>query len=151
VTERALAAFLSLPDAPVGGASNFAPEKPTEAAIAKLVDGFYAKVRRDELLGPVFARMLGDSDQEWAAHLGTLRDFWSSVMLSSGRYKGDPFSVHRRIGELDATLFARWLALFHQTCRELLPPAMAAGFEEKAERIARSLRMGLFELLPERR
>jgi hemoglobin len=120
----------------------------TEDAVAELVDSFYAKVRHDECLGPVFARVLGDDDAEWAAHLDTLRAFWSSVMLTSGRYKGDPFSVHRRLGGLDPAMFARWLALFHQTCAELFPPVVAAAFERKAERIARSLRMGLFETLP---
>lgn len=125
-------------------------DEPTEEAIAMLVERFTAAVRRDELLGPVFARALGEDDAGWAWHLGTLRDFWSSVMLTSGRYKGDPFSAHRGLGALSPAMFTRWLTLFHQTCAALFPPAVAARFDDKAERIARSLRMGLLESLPDR-
>jgi len=123
----------------------------TEAAIRRLVDRFYARVRRDELLGPVFARAIGEDDKAWAAHLARLSDFWSSVMLTSGRYHGDPFSVHLRLPDLDLAMFDRWLALFGETCAEVLRPDMADAFRERAERIARSLRMGLFERLPARK
>lgn len=123
----------------------------TEEAIRRLVDRFYARVRRDELLGPVFARALGESDAAWAAHLARLHDFWSSVMLTSGRYHRDPFSAHLRLPDIAPGMFDRWLALFGETCAELFEPEVAAAFRERAERIARSLRMGLFERLPTRR
>jgi hypothetical protein len=66
----------------------------TEQAIRRLVDGFYLKVRANPDLGPIFARAIpGD----WEAHLATMRNFWSSVMLTSGRYKGNPVAVHQRV------------------------------------------------------
>jgi PAS domain-containing protein len=56
----------------------------SEDAIHRLVDDFYAKIRVDPDLGPVFARAIpGD----WGPHLATMRNFWSSVMLTTGRYK----------------------------------------------------------------
>ncbi len=122
----------------------------TEEAIRCLVNRFYARARRDELLGPVFARAVGEGDEVWAAHLARLLDFWSSVMLRSGRYHGDPFSVHLRLPDLQPAMFDRWLALFGETCAELFEPDVADAFRERAERIARSLRMGLFERLPAR-
>jgi len=125
-------------------------DEPTEAAIAMLVERFTAAVRGDELLGPVFARALGEDETQWAEHLATLRNFWSSMMLSSGRYKGDPFSAHRGLDGLSPAMFTRWLMLFRQTCAALFPPAVAARFEHKAERIARSLRTGLLESVPDR-
>ncbi len=130
------------------GAGRYVPEPDapvSDADIARLLRHFYAKVRRDDLLGPVFARVVGESDAEWAAHLSKLGDFWSSVMRRSGRYHGDPFSAHLRLPDLAPPMFERWLALFHETCAELFDPFIAEAFGVRAERIGRSLRMGLFE------
>ena len=123
----------------------------TEHAVRVMVNRFYAQVRRDKMLGPVFARALGEGDEAWAAHLRRVADFWSSLMLTSGRYHGDPFSAHLRLPDLDPAMFDRWLALFGATCIELFEPELADAFRERAERVARSLRMGLFERLPARR
>ena len=120
----------------------------SEPAIRRLVELFYGRVRRDPVLGPVFEGALGTTDEAWAAHFARLTDFWSSLMLRSGRYHGDPFSAHLRLPELRPAMFDRWLALFHQTCSELFEPDVARAFGERAERVARSLRMGLFERLP---
>ncbi|HZD90674.1 MAG TPA: group III truncated hemoglobin [Pseudolabrys sp.] len=112
----------------------------TEDDIARLVDAFYAKVREDPALGPVFARAISD----WGPHLATMRKFWSSVMLTSGRYKGNPVAVHRRVEGIAYELFARWLELFDETCRELFDTDIADAFHDKAARIAESLKLALF-------
>ena len=122
-----------------------------EDSIRRLMDLFYGRVRRDELLGPVFASALGGSDAEWARHLVRLTDFWSSVMLRSGRYRryhGDPFSTHLRLPDLEPAMFDRWLKLFGESCRDVLAPDVAEAFCDRASRIALSLRMGIFERLP---
>lgn len=117
------------------------PDSPlTEEAIGRLVDTFYGKVRRDPELGPVFERAITD----WTPHLDTMRRFWSSVMLTSGRYKGNPVAAHKRVDGIEMRLFTRWLALFDETCRELFDDALAAAFKEKAVRIAESLQLALF-------
>jgi hemoglobin len=115
-------------------------ERLSEEAIGDLVDQFYAKVRADAELGPVFDRAISD----WGPHLATMRNFWSSVMLTSGRYKGNPVAVHRRVEGIEFDLFDRWLALFEETCRELFDDEVAAVFRIKAERIAESLKLALF-------
>lgn len=113
----------------------------SEDAIRRLVDDFYAKVRADPELGPVFARAIpGD----WGPHLATMRNFWSSVMLTSGRYKGNPVAVHHRVEGIELDLFDRWLALFDETCRELFAQELAEAFRGKAVRIAESLKLALF-------
>ena len=111
----------------------------TEPAIAALVHRFYAKARRDPMIGPLFNEAVGD----WDEHLGKLCDFWSSVMLTSGRYKGNPLAAHLR-HPIEPAFFDRWLLLWRETAGELFAPDPAAQFRAKAERIAESLRLALF-------
>jgi hemoglobin len=121
--------------------TTLAPAGISEDDIARLVDEFYARIRADAELGPVFARAIpGD----WGPHLRTMRNFWSSVMLTSGRYKGNPVAVHGRVEGIELELFTRWLSLFDQTCSDLFEPAHAAEFRAKAARIAESLKLALF-------
>src|SRR5215211_6744670 len=102
----------------------------TEDDIAAVVDAFYAKVRADPLLGPVFGRAI--ADDAWPQHLEIIGDFWSSVMLKSGRYQRNPFSAHRRIEGIRSEMFDRWLALFRETCDELLTPDSGEALYAKA-------------------
>ncbi|MGD9801993.1 MAG: group III truncated hemoglobin [Hyphomicrobiaceae bacterium] len=110
-----------------------------EAAIRTLVHAFYARVRRDPLLGPIFNAKVAD----WDEHLAKLCDFWSSVTLMSGRYKGTPMHAHAAIPEIAPHHFEQWLNLFRETAREHCQPAAADLFIDRAERIAQSLEMGI--------
>lgn len=114
----------------------------TEDAIVRLVDTFYARVRRDPVLGPIFGAAIADT--AWPPHLQKMYAFWSSVMLGSGRYKGNPVEVHERVAGIEPGLFDRWLDLFEQTAAELFAPVLAEAFAVKARRIAESLRLALF-------
>ena len=111
----------------------------TEDMISEVVDTFYARVRRDEVLGPIFNRVVED----WPEHLAKLKDFWSSVLLMTGRFKGRPMAVHAAIPDIEPRHFEHWLALFGETVSELCPPAAAALFREKAAMIAESLQLGI--------
>ena len=82
----------------------------TEMEIASLVERFYAKVRADPEIGPVF----NDAVQNWDAHLALLKDFWSTVLLTTGRYKGNPLLAHFPL-PIEEKYFARWLTLFSET------------------------------------
>ncbi len=109
-----------------------------EQMIRHLVEGFYARVRRDEVLGPIFAQHVGS----WTEHQNRLCDFWSSVTLMTGRYHGRPMQQHAPL-PIDASHFDHWLALFTATARELCPPAAAEHFVERARTIAESLELGI--------
>jgi hemoglobin len=122
----------------------------TEAMCRELVDAFYARVRADEVLGEIFKAAIGD---QWDAHLAKLTDFWSSVMLMSGRFKGAPMAVHAGLPRAEPEDFQRWLALFRHTAVEVCPPEAAALFCAKAEMIAQSLQLGIAAsrgILPDR-
>jgi hemoglobin len=111
----------------------------TEAMIERLVHAFYGRIRSDAVLGPIFAAVITD----WEPHLARMCDFWSSVMLMTGRFKGQPMAAHVRIAALEAPHFDRWLGLFRETARETCPGAAADMFIARAEMIAQSLRLGL--------
>ncbi|HZK90729.1 MAG TPA: group III truncated hemoglobin [Stellaceae bacterium] len=111
----------------------------TEPGIAALVTRFYGKARRDPTIGPVFEQAVGDWDQ----HMSKLCDFWSSVMLTTGRYKGNPMAAHLK-QPIEPQFFDRWLRLWHETAGEVFAPLEAAQFGAKAERIAESLKLALF-------
>jgi hemoglobin len=105
-----------------------------ESSIGILVDRFYTRVRQDDILGPVFAEKIGD---DWEPHLETMRAFWSSLMLASGRYKGNPMLKHLLlVPRIGSEHFDRWLEIWKQTTAELFPPETAAIFLSKAESMA---------------
>ena len=111
-----------------------------EAGLERLVDAFYARVREDAGLGPIFNGAIAD----WPEHLTKLHAFWSSVMLTSGRYKGRPLPAHVKHGDsIRQASFDRWLELWREATEDVLPPAAAAAMQEKAGRIAESLSMGI--------
>lgn len=105
-----------------------------------LLDAFYARARADALIGPVF----NDAVKDWPHHLSQIADFWSSVMLGTGRYQGRPMMKHLVHAErIRPEMFDRWLALWAQTTDEMMPPDTAMALQERAHRIAASLRAGV--------
>ena len=112
-----------------------------EAELERLIPLFYSRVREDPELGPVF----NDAINDWPEHLDKLIAFWSSVMLTSGRYKGNPMIAHiKHRARITPELFDRWLALWAETSAEVMPPEAAAALQAKAARISESLQLGLF-------
>lgn len=111
----------------------------SEMLIHRLVHTFYARVRNDPTLGPIFDAIIGS---RWDEHLAIMVDFWSSVALASGRYGGKPHVAHRGLG-LSPGHFRLWLALFEETALEVCPAGAAAFFIDRAHRIADSLQIGL--------
>ena len=113
----------------------------TDDHIVILVDRFYDRIREDAELGPVFEDVVAG---HWDKHLTTMYWFWSSVMLKTGTYHGSPMQAHMRVPGLRPDLFPRWLTLFEQTVTEMFEPEPAGRFLERANRIAESLKLGLF-------
>ncbi|MBL8763807.1 MAG: group III truncated hemoglobin [Phycisphaerae bacterium] len=110
-----------------------------EAMIRTLVDTFYEDVRDDPTLGPIFARHVAD----WSLHLPKMYDFWSTVVLRTGRYAGRPFESHQRLPGLTAEDFARWLDLWRHTVARVAPEAARAAFTVPAERMAANMSAAL--------
>jgi hemoglobin len=111
------------------------------ASIATLVNDFYADIRRDSVLQPVFDGAIGDN---WESHLARMVDFWCSVMLSSAEFKGNVYGKHMQLQGIELEHFRRWLGLFESHVRRLFAPETAEGFLAAARRIAASLQYGYF-------
>jgi hemoglobin len=117
------------------------PRDLTEEALGPFLDAFYAKVRRDPVLAPVFDAAI--APDAWPHHLGLIRDFWASVLFKTGAYRRNPFAAHVGKG-IEPAHFARWLALFDETAAEMFKPDSAAILSDRAHRIGNSLQSGLF-------
>lgn len=123
------------------------PEQPLahplvdRAFIGAIVRDFYARVRADLRLGPIFA---SEIKGDWEPHLEKMTDFWCSVILKNGTYSGRPVPAHLKLKQVRDEDFDIWLGHFRRTVAERCPPETAAVFVDRAERIARSLRLAMF-------
>ncbi|MEQ1943890.1 group III truncated hemoglobin [Mesorhizobium sp. VNQ89] len=116
--------------------------------IGSLVRAFYARVRADHRLGPIFAHEIrGD----WEPHLEKMTDFWCSVILKDGSYEGRPVPAHLKLKQVREDDFDVWLGHFSATVAELCAPDAATVFVDRAERIAQSLKLAMFFRLGEPR
>lgn len=114
------------------------PDLCTEEEVTELVHAFYARVREDARLGPIFDAHVRD----WDRHLATMVDFWSGALRGTARFRGMPMPKHVALPGLSADLFRQWLALFGQTTARLRNAAMGQRANALAERIAESLWYG---------
>jgi hemoglobin len=86
----------------------------SRADVERLVDTFYARVRADDLLGPIFDDI---AHTDWPRHLPKMYDFWEAVLFGTGSFRGSPLAVHlalARRAPLGAREFQQWLTLFRQ-------------------------------------
>ena len=122
--------------------NTFAPTTPvTEDDIHRLVHRFYEMLREDAELGPIFNTKVKD----WDPHLAQMCNFWSSVMLKTGKFQGRPMPKHIALVDMARPEhFNVWLSLFEQAAYEVCTADVAAAFLDRAEQIAESLKHGMF-------
>jgi hemoglobin len=101
----------------------------TRADIELLVNAFYEKVMKDDLLAPVFQHI------DLPHHLPVLYNFWSSVLLGDQSYKSNPFAKHIQL-PIDITHFDRWLSHFRSTVDEHFAGDKAEEAKQRAFSIA---------------
>ena len=97
-------------------------------SIRVIVDDFYAQVRKDELLGPVFSAVItGD----WQPHLNQMYDFWNAALFGVPGFRGNPFDKHAPL-PISPQHFSRWLELFGQTIDRHFEGATAEDAKKRA-------------------
>jgi hemoglobin len=110
-------------------------------SIHTLVHQFYADVRADPELGPLFDKAIG---ARWDAHLARMVEFWSTVMLGTHNFQGNVFGTHMALEGVEPEHFRRWLGMFFATTDRLFAPDVAREFQVVGRRIASSLQYGYF-------
>lgn len=103
--------------------------------LKKLLQHFYADVRQDAVLGPVFNAKI----QDWPAHLEKIGSFWARQTGAASNYAGGFAAVHLPLG-LQAEHFTRWLGLWERNCRQHLDPASADWMIARAHEIGGHLK-----------
>jgi len=106
-----------------------------EAAVTRLVDSFYDRIRAEPRLGPIFENAI----QDWDQHLQVMRDFWSRALLGTERYHGCVMSPHFGL-PIDAVDLDRFLELFRPTADSTLPADTARRAIQVAEAVTQNLR-----------
>lgn len=113
----------------------------TEAGIRRLIPAFYARVRRDPMLGPVFDGII---DDRWPPHIETVISFWLYVTRLDRSYNARNFiPAHIKHAAIRVDQIPQWLALFRDTAQDLCPADSAAVLVDIAQRMALSLEISL--------
>lgn len=118
---------------------------PSVESLTALVHGFYADVRADALLGPVFEEALRD---RWEPHLARMVDFWCTVALGSKRFRGNVLGKHMALQGVTPAHFAAWVRLWGEHTHRLFAPEVAQDLQVTAHGIARNLFFGYFGSQP---
>lgn len=99
---------------------------------------FYGRVREDEVLAPIFESRLAG---RWDPHLERMCDFWSSVLLATGRFRGDAVEAHRHIPGIEPMHFDRWITLFEETALATLPASIAVDVAGRSRNMRLTLEL----------
>ncbi|MCR1023561.1 group III truncated hemoglobin [Cellulophaga baltica] len=119
------------------------------ADVSILVRIFYAKVRIDKILGPIFNGMITD----WEAHLELLTDFWETQFFLKRKYHGNPIKAHNEVDKkmnhgVTPEHFGLWLNLWFETIDELFTGDTAFIAKNRARQMNSMLYMKMFENRP---
>lgn len=117
----------------------------TKDNIRILIMAFYAKIIKDDTVGPFFIAKLGDDmgNEQWSTHLEVIINFWSSLSFGHPKYNGNLFLPHTKLGRLKRETFEQWLKLFAETLDEVYADDIAKRFKERSTLIARNFMQNL--------
>lgn len=106
-----------------------------------LVNAFYAKIRRDELLGPIFNKHIAEG--QWPEHIEKLTDFWVGNLFGVRIFKGNPAMKHVMVDQgqkqtIEQLHFDQWLQLWFETIDTHFEGQLAEGAKLVATRIGGS-------------
>ena len=103
--------------------------------VETLVNKFYAKVLKDDLIGFFFKDVV---HLNWDQHMPTMHDFWESTLFGLAKYRGNPMLKHielNRKSAMKAKHFDRWLSLWEETVKENFHGDIAEDAINKATQI----------------
>ncbi len=101
-----------------------------------LVDEFYRKVKKDELIGFIFSDI---AKVNWEKHLPVMYDFFENMLFYTGSYTGNPMELHKHVNRLFPLTdehFIRWNLLFSTSVDELFAGERAELAKQRAKSIS---------------
>ena len=104
--------------------------------ICRLLRHFYADVRQDQLVGPIFNAKIKD----WNHHLKIIASFWETLIGGPSTYARPMPMKHLSLG-LRTEDFERWHFLWQANCRAQLPADVAKEMIDLADHIGHRLRI----------
>lgn len=121
--------------------------------VSKLVETFYAKIKEDQRLGPIFNKRL-TSEDIWEQHLVKLTDFWETNLFQVIKFEGNPMKAHQETDKaVDYSInqedFYQWLMLWNSTIDNLFLGNRANLAKEKARRMSTHLFVNVWKNKPE--
>lgn len=106
------------------------------ADIKQLVDAFYARAIKDDLIGPHFTEI---AQIDLPSHLPKMYAFWETLLLGARNYTGNAFLPHQDMHAqkaLEFQHFERWLKLWTATIDERFAGPRADLAKTRAHGIA---------------
>lgn len=113
--------------------------------VSLLVRSFYAKVRKNDLLGPIFNGIITD----WEEHLELLTDFWETNLFFARKYFGNPLHAHVQVdkkvdGAINELHFGTWINLWIETVDELFEGEKANIAKNRARNMGTFMHLNIF-------
>jgi hemoglobin len=120
--------------------------------ITTLVHSFYYKIRKDDLLGPIFNGHI--ADDKWGDHLIKLTDFWETNLFGVPKFKGSPTQKHLNVDKnlnhnISQAHFGKWLQLWFETIDELFTGEYADKAKDSARKMATGQYLAIWHQRPE--
>ncbi|WP_373519448.1 group III truncated hemoglobin [Pricia sp.] len=111
-----------------------------------LVETFYGKIRKDNVLGPIFNGIIS----EWDSHLDLLTDFWETQLFLKRKYAGNPVLAHQEVDDqmnhsITPEHFGLWLNLWFATIDELFEGEKAWIAKNRAQKMSTMLFMQIYQ------
>ena len=106
-----------------------------------LVNAFYTKIRKNDLLGPIFNDHI--PKEKWPVHHIKLTDFWETNLFGVARFKGNPTQKHINVDRnlhhrISQAHFEKWLQLWFETIDELYEGETAEKAKKSAKRMGQA-------------
>lgn len=114
--------------------------------VKDLVVTFYEKVRKHDILGPIFNKIITD----WEGHFELLTDFWETQLFLKRKYHGNPVTAHQEVDDkinnsVTSEHFGLWLNLWFETIDELFEGETAWIAKNRAQKMSTMLFLKIFE------
>ncbi len=122
--------------------------------IHELVNAFYAVIRKDDLLGPIFNGHI--AEEMWPVHLDKLTDFWETNLFGIPKFKGSPSQKHTAVDKnlnygIEPAHFEHWLKLWFATIDSMFTCELALKAKLSAQKMANGQFMVIWGHRPENR